>query len=462
MKLLTAFDIKPGDLVAFVGGGGKTTAMFRLAEEIVAGGGRVVTTTTTRIFAAQVALAPAHVAAGEAGLDGAGRAAAEAALAQHGHVLVTGAVDDTEGKALSVKPELVEALRGLPGKPTVLIEADGSRMRPFKAPAEHEPVIPPGTTLVVPVVGVDVLGAPLGPERVHRPALVAAIGGWQEGAPVTPELVARVLTHAEGGLKGVPPGARVVPLLNKVETDEALAGARAMAAQLLGAACIESVAIGAVRGQGREPVREVWGRVGAVVLAAGRSTRMGQPKPMLPWEAGQTLLGAVLAALRASPVDEIVVVTGMAAQEVAASLAPLMAEAGAAVRLAHNPHYATTEMARSLQVGLDHLSPGIGAALVALADLPGLEPAVAAQVVQRWRETRAAVVAPFHQGQRGHPLLFDQSAWPAIRALPPSANPREVVREVGTLERVEAGSAAILADIDTPEDYARARQGLKR
>jgi molybdenum cofactor cytidylyltransferase len=339
----------------------------------------------------------------------------------------------------------------------VLKEADGSRMRPFKAPAEHEPVNPRATRRVQPVLGADLVGASLGPERVHRPALVAAIGGWQAGAPVTPELVARVLTHTEGGLKGVPPGARVIPLINKVESDEDLAGARAIAARVLALAPFEGVALGAVRGEAGDPVREVWGRVGAVVLAAGRSARMGQPKQMLPWDAGRTLLGAVVAALRASPVDEIVVVTGMAADEVAASLSPLQAEAGAPVRLAHNPDYAWTEMARSLQVGLDHLSPGMRAALVALADLPGLEPAVAAQVVQRWRETRAAVVAPFYQGQRGHPLLFDRSAWPAVGALPADANPREVVNTVGTLERVEAGSAAILADIDTPEDYARAR-----
>ena len=100
----------------------------------------------------------------------------------------------------------------------ILNEADGSRMRPFKAPAAHEPVIPAETTLVVPVVGADVFGQPLDAEHVHRPELVSALSGAPLGAPITPEIVARVLAHPEGGRKGVPAGARVVVLINKVES----------------------------------------------------------------------------------------------------------------------------------------------------------------------------------------------------------------------------------------------------
>src|SRR5688500_2846960 len=212
MNLITAFRLMAGELVAFTGGGGKTSTMFRMADEIVASGGLVVTSTTTRIFAAQVALAPAHYVAGEA-------SAFELveALERVRHVLVTGPVDEGEGKALGAAPELVAGLRRLRGTPTVLIEADGARTPPFEPTAEHAPGIAGGTSLVVPVVGADVFGAALGPERVHRPELVQALTGAASGVPVTPELVARVLTHAEGGLKNVPAGARVIPLINKVE-----------------------------------------------------------------------------------------------------------------------------------------------------------------------------------------------------------------------------------------------------
>jgi molybdenum cofactor cytidylyltransferase len=444
MRLSTALRISDGEIVAFVGGGGKTTAMFRLAEEIVEAGGRVITTTTTRIFAAQIALAPRHFSAFEAN-----RAAVEAALDRHGHVLITGPVNTDEGKAMAVSPGLVEDLRAIPGLSAILIEACGSRMRPFKAPAEHEPVIPDVTTLVVPVAGADVFGAPLTDERVHRAELVGAIAGVNAGEIVTPEIVARVIGHARGGLKNVPPGARAIVLINKVETDETLALARETAERLLGNPGVASVAIGALK-QAGDPVREARGRVAGVVLAAGRSTRMGRSKQTLPWGA-TTMIGEVVQRLRASGVAEIVVVTGAEWESVEAAVA-------APVRFAFNPDFETSEMARSLQVGLRSLPENCMAALVALADQPQMEPATAQAVIQRWRETLAPVVAPVYQNQRGHPLLFDRAAWPGLLELPAEANPREFVRRAERIELVNVDTDSILRDVDTPDDYARERR----
>ncbi len=444
MKLIHALRLTDGELVAFVGGGGKTTSMFRLAEEIVENGGRVITTTTTRIFAAQIALAPRHFSAFEAT-----RTQIEAALVKTPHVLITGPVNAEEGKAAGVTLGLIESLRAIPDLTAILIEADGSRMRPFKAPAEHEPVIPGITTLVVPVVGADIFGQALTAERVHRPELVQALTGAGAGATVTPELVVQVIAHLQGGLKGVPASARVVPLINKVETDDELAAARETAQRLLKHAAIDSVVVGQTK-RIAHPARETHGRVGAVVLAAGRSTRMGRVKQTLAW-GESTLIGHVIAQLQASGLEEIVVVTGAAREEVEAALA------SARVRFVFNPDYATSEMARSLQIGLTALPANYSAALVALADQPHLEPDVVRAVVQRWRETLAPVVAPVYNDQRGHPMLFDQATWPAIQALPPTANPRQVVQSAVRIEKVEVDTASILQDIDTPEDYARER-----
>ena len=213
MKLADALGLTGDDIVALVGGGGKTTAMFRLARELVDKRGRAITTTTTRIFGAQIALAPAHILAANAT-----RERVLDALAAHRHVLVIGATDPGTGKADGVSLDLFQRLRAWCPGACILNEADGSRMRPFKAPAEHEPVIPVDTTLVIPVVGADVFGKTLDAEHVHRPELVSALGGAPLGTPITPQIVARVLAHSEGGRKGVPAGARVVALINKVES----------------------------------------------------------------------------------------------------------------------------------------------------------------------------------------------------------------------------------------------------
>src|SRR5215510_2555487 len=216
--------------------------MFRLARETVDKGGQAITTTTTRIFGAQIALSPVHVPAAEVTQE---RVAA--ALAAHGQVLVVGETDAASGKAEGISVELFAKLRAWFPSACLVNEADGSRMRPFKAPAGHEPVIPPETTLVVMVVGVDILGKPLGPDHVHRPELVAKLSGVRLGSVITPEVVARVLAHPEGGRKEVPPGARVVALINKVESLRDQAPARETADLLLREPAIHSVVLAAAR-----------------------------------------------------------------------------------------------------------------------------------------------------------------------------------------------------------------------
>ena len=263
MTLVEALGVQVGDVVALVGGGGKTTAMLRLAREIAAQGGQALTTTTTHIFGEQVALAPAHIRAHDAT-----RETVLAALAAHRHVLVVGATDPATGRAAGVSLELFSRLRAWCPRACLLNEADGSRGRPFKAPAAHEPAIPAETTLVVPVVGADVLGQTLDAEHVHRPEQVARLTGVAPGARVTPELVARVLAHPEGGRKNVPAAARVVVLINKVDTLVDRGPARETAERLLREPAIDSVVLGAA--SGNEPVLEVCAR-DAKTLHIGRS-----------------------------------------------------------------------------------------------------------------------------------------------------------------------------------------------
>jgi molybdenum cofactor cytidylyltransferase len=252
VKLVDALELAHDDVVALVGGGGKTSAMFRLAREVTAAGRDVITTTTTRIFAAQIALAPAHLRAAEAT-----RERVAAALAAHRHVLVVGD-DRDDGKAEGVSLELFTRVRAWFPRACLVNEADGSRMRPFKAPAAHEPVIPAETTLVVPVVGADVFGQPLDAEHVHRSELVSALSGAPLGEKITPEIVARVLAHPEGGRKGVPPGARTIVLINKVHSLPDPTPARETAERLLGDPAVDAVVLAELRRD--EPAIETYRR----------------------------------------------------------------------------------------------------------------------------------------------------------------------------------------------------------
>ncbi|MCX7668789.1 MAG: selenium cofactor biosynthesis protein YqeC, partial [Anaerolineae bacterium] len=214
MRLIPALRLQTREVVALVGAGGKSALLFRLADELAAAGRHVVTTMTTKIFVAQKARAPVTLAIASDGereasndkrqtADGERRASdiegeqvvqdedallarLPELLARHQHVLVTGGTIVEEVKIQGVAPRLVDRLAGHEAVDVVIVEADGSRRKPLKAPAAHEPVIPSTATLVVPVVGLDVVGRPLTADHVHRPEIIAALTGTAPGAPVTP------------------------------------------------------------------------------------------------------------------------------------------------------------------------------------------------------------------------------------------------------------------------------------
>ncbi len=224
-------------LVALVGGGGKSSLMFALAESLP---GRVVMTTTTRIFASQMALAEAVCR-----LDAENwQDQFDASASADSSLLVVGQVEGE--RALGVPPELPATWLARPGVDWVVVEADGSRMLPVKAPAAHEPVLPAETDLLVAVAGIDALAGPIR-EVAHRPELVSAMVGLGGSELLTPEALAGVLVSPEGGLKNLPQRARAVLLLNKVETPSQRAAARRVARAALEEPRLERVAIGALK-----------------------------------------------------------------------------------------------------------------------------------------------------------------------------------------------------------------------
>lgn len=117
-----------------------------------------------------------------------------------GILVIMGVEPQPPGRLAPVAPEEIAALAGIEGVDAVLVEADGSRARAFKAPGDHEPVIPDAATHVVVVVGASVLGHPLAETHVHRPERVRAImPGLPADAVCDAALIARVLAHEEGG-----------------------------------------------------------------------------------------------------------------------------------------------------------------------------------------------------------------------------------------------------------------------
>jgi molybdenum cofactor cytidylyltransferase len=444
MKLSRALRVQRKEVVTLVGGGGKTALMFALADELSADGWRVVTTMTTRIFVGQMSRAPARLLLHG---EGALLATLPELLSEHGYVLVGGGTVIEQDKVQGVPPEVVDRIAAHPAVNAVIAEADGSRRQPFKAPADHEPIVPAATTLLVPMVGLDVVSQPLTSEHVHRPERIAALTGAAPGAAITPEMIAQVLAHPEGGAKGLPNGGRLVPFLNKADNELQLADGRVIAHSLLATPRVDSVVIGAIESSRR--TREVWSRVGAVILAAGGASRYGSLKQVMPWRGIPLVTHVVEQALNCPDVAQVVVTMGAGVDAVRAAVA------GCRVSRMEVPDWAAGQ-SRSVQAGLAALraaDPALGAALFLLADQPGITPELLAALVQRHRETLAPVVAPRYQGRRGNPVLFDRATFDAFAGLSGDVGARPIIeRYAGEVAWVDWPTPEVIQDIDTPED----------
>ena len=445
MELCHALRIQRNEIVALVGAGGKTTAMFRLARELTARELRVVTTTTTRIFVSQMGAAPHSIVAPD---ESALLAQLPEALRRHGHVLVVGGTDTSSDKAFGIDPGWVERIAGLDEVDIVIIEADGARMRSFKAPAGHEPVIPECVTLVVPMAGIEAVGSPLDETTVHRPECVSALTGASPGETITTQMMARVLADARGGRQFVPAGARAVVLLNKVDTEGHQEVARQVARLLLEQPALDGVVLAATGAE--DPALEVWGRTAAVVLAGGAATRFGKPKLLEPW-GGTTILGRVLdQALSTDGVDDVIVVAGCEGQRTAAAVQDR------SVQVVFNEAWATGQ-ASSVRAGVAALPKSTGAAIFLLGDQPQVMPETVAALVRRHRETLAPMVVPRYRGQRGNPVLFDRTLFAALLRLSGDTGGRVLVESLQDDVEWLALDVPPLYDIDTPEDYRRYR-----
>lgn len=188
--------------------------------------------------------------------------------------------------------------------------------------------------------------------------------------------------------------------------------------------------------------------ISALVLAAGRSTRMGRPKQLLPY-GDHTVVEQVVSVLLAAPLDEVLVVIGHERSAVEAVLSRWPVQA------VFNPDYADQDMLSSAQAGLRAVSCASQAVLLALGDMPAIQGDVISRLIQAYHETgNGYIYIPSYRMRAGHPVLVPRPYWQTILSLPPGNTLRSALRARTTCVRwVVVDTSSILRDIDTPEEY---------
>jgi molybdenum cofactor cytidylyltransferase len=459
LTLRRAFRLSFPATIAIVGAGGKTTTLYQLAREYQTEHPLVILTTSTHLGKEQVRAANFHLIH-----HGEFEQTWEKIRNRQGLLCLTGTWDSQTQRWQGLEASALHSLARVAQENNLplLIEADGARRRPLKAPADHEPAIPPFCNTVILVAGLAALGKPLTEAWVHRPQRFAELSGCPLAETITSEAILRLLSHPLGGRKGIPATARSFVFLTQAETPEAQAAAKRLSLSLLRTF---SAVVVAAKGQALPCAAEpdeipcvtddflmpyrllaVHENIAAVILAAGASSRFGKPKPLLIWR-GETLVHRAARLALEAGLNPVIVVCGAAGSSVAKAVEDLP------VRVVENRHWSDGQ-STSIKAALHALGEESGGAIFLLVDQPFVSLPLLQALVESHAQSLAPVIAPLVGERRTNPVLFDRQTFPDLLHLEGDVGGRAIFGRYPPQWLIWQDDQ-LPFDLDTPEDYRK-------
>ncbi|GIV66415.1 MAG: selenium cofactor biosynthesis protein YqeC [Chloroflexota bacterium] len=437
MRLSEGLRLHQKSRLAIVGAGGKSTILFNSAAELES---PVVLAATAHLCADQLNLATSHFFV-EKPSDVNNIFQKEF----QGSLLLTGPIGE-RNRTRGLSDEEINLVRencerlGLP----LIIEADGSRRLPLKAPAEFEPPVPGWVNQVVVVTGLSGLGKILNEEVVFRAERFAQITDSSIGQEISLAMVIKYLLAEEGGLKNIPQNAIRSVFFNQL--DQAVINGKEREAPSKGLLeKYQQVIWGAAaRDIPDNRVVERFERVAGIVLAAGGSRRFGSPKQLLYWQGKPFIWHVVQKGLRAG-LSPLVVVTGAYHELVEDAISEF-----SIVRV-HNSNW-ERGLSTSVKRGLAKVADQVGAAIFLMSDVPQLPEQLIKDLIHAHRTKNGLIFSTSCRGNFINPVLFDQRCFEDLLNLEGDRGGKALFQKY-PVEAIEWNNPDEVKDIDREEDY---------
>ncbi|WP_455392215.1 selenium cofactor biosynthesis protein YqeC [[Eubacterium] cellulosolvens] len=451
ISLAEALRTRRGDVIAFVGAGGKTSLMLALAEELYQHGNRVIVTTTTKLGTSEQPInGELVVESDEAELI----SKAHEVLSHNSIPVLTSRLDGKLERVHGIDPSVVECLAN--ETDFTLIEADGARMKPFKVPKAHEPVVPGCVNKLCIVVGLDALGKEITEENFYNTEGMRKLGA-RLNEPLSVEQLRKLLTHSSGYLRFKAEGREIFLILNKIDklvkpetlTDLTYHLFHDSISRIMVTSAITSPPVKLIADNNSH-------RIKGIILAAGESKRFNGIKQCVDI-GGSTLLGHVLNQALSSLLDDVVLVLGHEKDEIIRALGNSIDNER--LTIVENLDY-KQGLSTSIKKGLTALQTQSDAVMIILGDQPRVTTEVLNKLLSAYRESNSKLTVPLiatSSGSRyGNPVTIGKDLFSELMQITGDIGAREVVsNHVSYARLVKFDDESTQFQINTQEDLKK-------
>lgn len=429
------------DTVAWVGAGGKSSLIFYFAKNLFT---KCVISTSTHLANTQKKWAEQF-----SEINSLNQLKELSLKDYQGAHLITEIELKTEpGKLLGLRKDFMDLLinKCKYDRIPLFIEADGSKNRPIKAPASHEPAIPLNVNKVCVVAGLSAIGKPINSNFVHRTELVAKILHKLPSENLTLDDYYLLLTSNEGGLKSIPEGIKKYLFLNQ---SDLLNGDKSI--YKLALKCkrhFDHVLITYYdKTTNLLDVKADFEQVGCILLAAGESKRFGSPKQLAKWH-DKTFFETVINNISVTTLKPVVVVTG-AYQEL---LNPIISNYTNIINI-FNPKWKDGQ-SESIKIGVEAIKNDVNAVIFLLVDQPQISSEMINRILIEYARTKTDIIAYEYNGKLRHPVLFSRVTFGDLKSIQGDTGGRQLFKNYSPLE-IPINDSFYAMDFDTPEELAK-------